>query len=577
MKSLLFSWLLCLGIVLWTCLPILDTPQLEPDDYRYLHHLQQLDRDFSGNLLEASTVTNRWDDFWWWDASEQVRFFRPTVVLSYAIDSWIWDREDLTYGLCLSNILIHLACVLLVALLLHLWLGTGPPSILASALFAALWAHGEVIWYVAGRTDSLAALGFLAAFTLHILGRERPLLRWLALPCFVFAFLTKELTIALPLLLLLHDGLLEKRYQSLGSLFQGEAPLLAAYTVCALAVFVLKEVALGESGSALIYPYFVSPTRPDFLEHLWFQVQSYSGNLFLSEVTVPFATAAQIAERHSGLGLICLAGFLAACLIFLRKDPRLPFFLLMAFLTWLPTSFVYLSERYLYLPSVAYAGLMGLLVDKPKVSGVRSGLQAILLFLIVTQALSLRDKNQQISHRPRSTTYMARQLKELPAPIPRGAQVYILNLPGDWLTAQFAEDQLRVQLEDPTLEVQVLTLMPGTTQMGRAMGLGMKITARDRHTIRVEGGIRQPYRQPIMERGAIAFPWRSFATGAQYKQPFFDVHIQEGEPRNSTIIDFRFAEPHSQLYFLLWQASPDTRLLPGERQSRGRVLHVRPR
>ncbi|MBU0755636.1 MAG: hypothetical protein KJ645_10890 [Planctomycetes bacterium] len=33
-------------------------------------------------------------------------------------------------------------------------------------------------------------------------------------------------------------------------------------------------------------------------------------------------------------------------------------------MTWLPTSFVYVSERYLYLPSLAVAAFAGLLLEK---------------------------------------------------------------------------------------------------------------------------------------------------------------------------------------------------------------------
>lgn len=577
MKSLLITWLACIGIVLWTCLPILKTPQLDPDDYRYLHHLQQLEQDFSGNLLEASVVENRWDDFWWWNADEKVRFFRPTVVLSYAIDSWIWGPADRAFGLLLGNLLIHLACVLLVALLLHLWLGTGPPAFLASILFAGLWAHGEVIWYIAGRTDSLAALGFLGAFTLHNLGRERRWLRWLAIPCFGLAFLTKELTIALPLLLLLQDGLLEKRYRTLGALFQGEAPLMSAYAICALGIFVLKQVALGDHGSALIYPYFVSPLRPDFATHLWNQIQSYSGNLFLAEATAPFATTATIAERHSGWGLLCLAAFLLSCLTFLRKDPRLPFFALFGFLTWLPTSFVYLSERYLYLPSVAFVALLGLLVARPTASVIKGLLQVLLLGFVVFQAHALRTKNTWLAKAPRGPSNMARQLAQLPTKVPKGAQVYILNLPGDWLLAQFAQDQLRVQLRDPTLHVRVLTTMPGLETTGAAMGQGLRVEALDHHTLRLAGAMGATSREPVMERSRIPFPWRSFASGSEYTQPGFEVRIQEGDKDHARVIDFEFAKPLSQSLFLLWEAWPDRSLHPIYRLSRGRVrlVHLR--
>lgn len=48
-------------IVLITSLPAFYTPQIDADDYRYLHRLQWLEVDFWNNLVEASIVENRWD------------------------------------------------------------------------------------------------------------------------------------------------------------------------------------------------------------------------------------------------------------------------------------------------------------------------------------------------------------------------------------------------------------------------------------------------------------------------------------------------------------------------------------
>ncbi len=71
--------LLVVFIIAATSWPIFSNPQIEADDYRYLHHVQRLESDFWGNIVAASVVENRWDHLWWISASGKIRFFRPAV------------------------------------------------------------------------------------------------------------------------------------------------------------------------------------------------------------------------------------------------------------------------------------------------------------------------------------------------------------------------------------------------------------------------------------------------------------------------------------------------------------------
>ncbi len=75
---LIASFVCSLIIVAITARPVFTIPQLEPDDYRYLHQVQLLDQNFFGNIINASVVENHWDHLWWIDVKENVRFFRPT-------------------------------------------------------------------------------------------------------------------------------------------------------------------------------------------------------------------------------------------------------------------------------------------------------------------------------------------------------------------------------------------------------------------------------------------------------------------------------------------------------------------
>lgn len=544
--SLLFSHLLCLLIVLAVSWPALKAPRLEADDYRYLHNIQQVAAGSMG-VADALIVENRWDHLWFMEEDGLIRFFRPTVVLSYAFDWRVWG-ERYPFGLTLTNVLVHLGCALLVGFLLHRWLGPGLPAILSTALFAGLWTHGECIWYVAGRTDSLAALGFLGAIALHVAGDDRPALRWWAIPCLAFGLITKELVVAAPLVLMAHDfGVSRRRI---------EWKIYAVYGPVVAAVLGIKQWALAGEGSDLVYPYLVSPLRPDFFEHLWLQMRSYSGNLLFAEWTVPFADAETIAAMNSPAAPVFAILLLLGCGFILRRDGRFWMLLLLGAATWLPTSFVYLSERYLYLPSVAFAGILGLFIStRPK------KWQAPLVFLLAAfamfHAVKLHAKHVEIAGQPGSVRELAEQIEPVRAQLQQGGRLLLVNEPGLFVRAQFSQEMLRVLLDDPDLTVDVLTMMPG--QNGTLwnpgdplpmMGAGVQLQRNGTQALVLHGG-----RQRIQEYGLKKFRWAELGGGGVYRTATgLEAHILAGGADGATAIEFTLPESLDTYQILVWEA-----------------------
>ena len=568
---LLLAWAIQLAIVWWTSLPHFEDPKLDPDDYRYLHHLQSLDADFSGTFLEASTVENRWDHIWWLEAEEKVRFYRPTVVFSYWLDRALWG-DQVKVGLLVTNMLLHGACCLLVAWLLLMLFGAGLPMVLGSALFAGMWCHGEVMWYVAGRTDTLAAVGFLLGLGLHLAGRSRPSLRYAALLAYGFAFLSKELTVALPLICLLCDAWRTpsgtEKPMGWRAALTDHWRLWAGYAVVASVVQGVRSIALSGSSSALVYPYFIAPNRAEFWPHLWTQARNYSENLLLARGTPPFLRFGQLDQNSTWLGLALTLAAIGTTLWWLRRDRRLWWLAILALTTWAPTSFVYISERYLYLPSFAVVGVAVLAlthIQGRAALALRVFASTAALAWVAHQAHALEFKNRRIMvEQPRFAHYVENQIKRDLQALPKGSDVLILNLPGDWLAAQFTGSMLRVMLNDPNLNVRVLTVMPTTG----SMGADIVTRAEGEHTLYVEGGAERGgiARAPLLDQGLVKFPWLRLDAGRIVTKPRvgFEVEVVAGDGDRCSIARFTLPKPLRNYVVLRWLPGPQVDPVYGE-------------
>ena len=132
---LLLSLAACAIAIAYTASPVFKNPQLDPDDYRYLEQVQLLTQDFFGHIAQASVVENRWDQLWWINIHEKIRFFRPTVVFSYWLDDVIYGSNN-PLGLVRTNMLIYAICVILACFILYCWVGPGIHYLLSSVLFA---------------------------------------------------------------------------------------------------------------------------------------------------------------------------------------------------------------------------------------------------------------------------------------------------------------------------------------------------------------------------------------------------------------------------------------------------------
>jgi hypothetical protein len=566
-----------------TCWPVIVYPQLDPDEYRYLALLQAAGDaagsagDAAAGWMERALVENRWDHLWWIADRDPVRFWRPTVLASFAVDRAIWGREGVEFGLCLSNVLIYTSMCLVFAAVLGRAFGRSWTSLVALGLFAAFFAHGEAIWYVSGRNETIAGFFALLAWWLHLRGG---LWRYGGALAFLLALMTKELVIGLPLLLLVQEAWLRREElgesdgagadavaQRWSGLLRAAWPWLLAYGAAVLLWFALRAMALdGRSAGGASYPYFISPLGGGFVAHLWTQLRTYSENLLFATGTPPFAELGELEAYGLELWRTVVAlGLAGGLLVWLRRERAAWFCALFVFVTWLPTSFVYVSERYLMLPSVGIAGLVAVALGRLR--GAPLQLAGLLLVLLWAghQGYMLQAKNAALMSQPRGPQALNRVLDRSGLELPESRRLLIVNFPGDWLHAQFFEQQLQVRFGAPELRVRILSHQ----WRGGRRGTGPTLLRDGERSLELRSNLALT-QVPVMLR---RFPWVPMRRGTRVERDRLGLAVEVLAGDGETASDARFELGEVFEGAEIWTYVPD-RVRPLQSPLSGPVLEA---
>ncbi len=300
-----------------------------------------------------------------WDfEGRQSSYYRPGMYVLYMA---VFGAAGLSApAFHAANVLLHVACSVLVLLLAGTFVARGASSrildgaLIAGLLFAVHPIHTEPVNWVAGAADLGAAAFALAAALLHV-GRmgERPVGRALAGCAFLVAMLFKEPAVVLPMVLLVHDLLFRPSREA--RVWGGRIAPYAA----ALAIYVtLRLNALG--GAAPV----VAPEGPEpfawarsalalFGTYVWKTIAPF-GLGFWS----PFAAPSGVTDPRV-LGGAAVAFLLAGVAWGLRRRaPAVSFAIALFAIPLAPALYLRglnqgiqaaFAERYLYLSSAGAA------------------------------------------------------------------------------------------------------------------------------------------------------------------------------------------------------------------------------
>ena len=138
--------------------------------------------------------------------SRELGLWNPPVTISHMLDCQLYGLN--AGGHHFSNVLLHIASVLLLFLLLRKATGAIWRSAFVAAVFAIHPLHVESVAWISERKDMLSGLLFMLTLGAYVLYVERPgsLSRYLAvILLFSFGLMCKPMLVTLPFVLLLLD------------------------------------------------------------------------------------------------------------------------------------------------------------------------------------------------------------------------------------------------------------------------------------------------------------------------------------------------------------------------------------
>ncbi len=322
---------------------------------------------------------------------ESSALYRPLVIISYAVDYAVWKLNP--FGYHILNLVLHTLNGLLIFYLALIILGKDIRSALfVSLLFIVHPVHVEAVAGIVGRAEVAAVFFLLVAFMAYALKDNVLKMKHgyaVSLFSFGLALLTKETALILPAIIVLYDLF------RLGDLRELKKRIAryAGYIGVVIVYFFVRFLALGTVFSPAGKGFFYGQTTLTRLLTMsrvfvsYIKLLVYPVNLRTDYNDFSFSTSPDLAVVLSVTVLVFIF------FLFIRgyRNQKPVFFSLGLFLAGLfPVSNIIpfgavMAERFLYLPSVGYCLLAGIMVAKGygTAAGPKRGRREILAILLL--------------------------------------------------------------------------------------------------------------------------------------------------------------------------------------------------
>jgi tetratricopeptide (TPR) repeat protein len=271
--------------------------------------------------------------------------YHPLTLLSYALEYRFFKLNPFAYHL--TNLILHLMNGLLVFWLIWMLKGGVLTSLVVSLLFGIHPLHVESVAWISERKDLLCSFFFLGSLIVYLtyLKTRGRRFYFLSLFLFLLSLLSKSMAVTLPLVLVLCDYRLNRKFDR-KSLIEKIPFLVMAFIFVIIASFALRSSGMVDPKSSL-----------SFFKNIFIMSEvltSYFSKLILPiRLSCIYPSIKGIGGVWSYVYLTTIIGFLIAGILLGRYNKTITFGTLFFFITILPTLPVkIIADRYIYIPSI---------------------------------------------------------------------------------------------------------------------------------------------------------------------------------------------------------------------------------
>ncbi len=335
--------------------------------------------------------------------------YRPMRSVFYAISYKLWGLNPVGYHF--QSILVHLACTILVYLIVAEITKKDLAAFVSALIFGTHPIHTEAVTAITASFDTIGTAFFFASFYLYLRAQSntysKKVLYVSSVTSALIAFFTYEMTLTLPLLIALHSLCFNK---AKGEAMIKRVKAYSPYFIGALFYVFIRVVVLdiGSRGAYFANSFYLTmlTMTKAFVKYILALIWPLNLNLnhtiskgILSyvnpDITAKAITAQSVFDLEIILAIALILLLVATAIIGFKKYPWLSFCIGWFFIGLSPVSniipqSVIMVERYLYIPSFAFCFLLSFAFNHyynltPKanrVKHIRIGLIVLFVLLI---------------------------------------------------------------------------------------------------------------------------------------------------------------------------------------------------
>ena len=328
----------------------------------------------------------QWWPRWWmsdfFDISEELQrmgvrnsYWRPLISTSYALDWQLGGGSPVMFHV--TNLVLHGTAGALSFVVLRRWIGATWPAAIAVLLFVVHPTKAESVAWISGRTDIVCMIALLLASE-GIARRRRGKPGGIALEVFgtLFAYASKEQAIVLPAFAAIEAWVVAERPPIDRAVFLRLVRAAVPQAIVAIVYLALRHFLLPISAPSI-------GAGIPMGDHAQAIAESIGRFIMLTFAPHDLSIQQGLIHIESGgpahstgyvvLGVIALVALLVAAVALRRRYPFVTVGIAFYLITLAPTSnIIYtqletlISERFLYLPLLGFAIVVGFVLARTK-------------------------------------------------------------------------------------------------------------------------------------------------------------------------------------------------------------------